>query len=607
MLNRHRIFILLVAVLSIAPGAGFWGINHLSRFPGFPYFPVVALLCLILVMAFQDALGRFLFEAAGDRILRSRKIQIPLLACAVALFFAFRTRTHFLGDGYLLLETLGEDSVVRPANSLGYYLLSWLYAHLARIAGLTPEAFYRSVAILCGAAGLAALVLLVGRTVWANWRRALFLYLVCASGPFLLNFGYVENYALLFLFSNCFVVSGIACTHHRLSILWPSLFLGLAILSHLAALVALPAFLCLLLREFRSPTSRGLLKALAPLGVSLVLVGLFLTRIGHGFDILGAATRLDANLQNPFRPLGGPEGILSLGAMAAAANLLLLVSPPAVLTLSAGLGQLAARRTRPTILFLASHALGFLVFLLIIDPKLGAGRDWDLFCVQGTGLIALAVDIFPDHRRAAVLAVAMGFLAGAPWVLVNANPSASVDRFIAMTGTFPQYPRAYGFESLGKYYRTRGDLDSSRRMYAEAVRISPGSPRFRTLLAAASIALFNRSRDRGSPDDRFLADAEASYRTALSLDPDDRAALKGLAKLLVRREACAEARELLLAAGDISRLDAECLLALGYCEYRLGSLEGAVLLLEKAYLLDPTIEVEPWLSRARAAIGAGRP
>ena len=597
--DKHRILLILVAIISAVPGSQFWGVNHLTHLPSFHYALALAWVCLLLLLAAKKSVHDLVFTKTADLILESRRAQIVLLAGALALLAFFRTRTHFLGDGYLLLETLGDDTVIRPANSLGYFVISWLFSHFGRLAGLAPEAYYRIIAVICGGVGLVAMVTLVRETTWPKSKRILFLCLVCSSGPFLLNFGYVENYALLFFFSNCFVVSGVAYSHRRMSILWPSLFLGLAVLSHLAALIAVPALISLLLSGRRKPTSKDVLKSLVPLGVSMALVAVFFLKIGQGFDLFGAATHLDTNLQRPFRPLWGQDGVISTDNMISAANLLFLLSPAAVIGLVAGFRQLIATRVQQTNLFLICHSLFFLAFLLLVDPKLGAARDWDLFCVQGTGLIALAVNNFPDHKRAMILSVGMGFLFFVPWVLVNANTSSAVARFIEMNGTFPDYPRTYGFETLGKYYRTQGDQESSVRMYGEAVRALPRSPRFQTLLGASYISLFNQPRDRGAPDEKLMQAAESCYRAALALDPDDYRALRELAKLLVRRKEYLEAQQLLVKLSGHSRLDAESLLALGYCEYRLGQFEKAVASFEKARELDPSTKVEPWLSQAR--------
>ena len=82
--------------------------------------------------------------------------------------------------------------------------------------------------------------------------------------------------------------------------------------------------------------------------------------------------------------------------------------------------------------FLLIVSIGQLLFNLLIDPGLGAARDWDLFASVGLGYTLLALYIFSrlaaklelGHLKLRLTVVALLFTL--PWILINASGDLAV-------------------------------------------------------------------------------------------------------------------------------------------------------------------------------------
>jgi tetratricopeptide (TPR) repeat protein len=101
------------------------------------------------------------------------------------------------------------------------------------------------------------------------------------------------------------------------------------------------------------------------------------------------------------------------------------------------------------------------LFALILDPKLGYARDWDLFSSTGLGYTLLGVYLGFNYFRQAkikklnylILALASTALFSTlPWIYVNAREDKAVERFKALLDLDVERG-AYGHEILAYYYR----------------------------------------------------------------------------------------------------------------------------------------------------------
>ena len=259
-----RLLGLLVLTGAFLGGTDTWGFDHLAWLPRW-------------MLAATLPLVGFLFWIGGPRrpddglTLRIHRLLFlwkPGLilwpAAAGCLFFLLRTRAHFLGDGYLLLDVLGRPGELRPLESFGYLLLEQCRPLFAS----APEpslAVYRTTAIAAGVAGVLMVRLLLPRTTWEPARQIVFLGLHLAGASTLLYCGYVEHYAFLYAFLTAFTLAGVAAGEGRVSLRMPGFLLAAAMASHLSAVLAVPALFVLAWRGVGGVGRlKRLVSALAP-------------------------------------------------------------------------------------------------------------------------------------------------------------------------------------------------------------------------------------------------------------------------------------------------------------------------------------------------------
>lgn len=573
-----------------------WGFDHLAYLPGWALAPVALLVAFLFLPDRLAGRGGDRWESRLQHLVFGSGAGAVALALAFGgLCLALRTRTHFLGDGYLLLDVLGQDDGSRPFGSLAWLLLR----ALADDNAATPAqalVFFRVTAIAAGLVGFFLLRLLLPRTGWSPARQLLFLGLHLAGAATLLYCGYVENYSFLYAFMTAFTLAGVATASGRLNLAWPALLLAGAVASHLGALLALPALLVLAVAGTpRAQVRRRLAVALGP--VLLVLVIVWAALEANASGTVPASLRADANLAHPLRPLAGSGGVLSARTWVDIANLLVLLVPvPAVLLLfGRRRGQEKPIFARGGSWFLPTYALTALAAVVVVDPKLGAARDWDLLAPHAAVALALALDFAPasvaGRRRLLTTALAVSL----PWFLLGTQSSASARRLATVAVSFPPFAEGYAFEGLGLYHRQAGRTAEVVEMYRAATAAQPGNARFHALLGAAYVSRHNALDERGNTGGRELELAEASYREAHRLHPRYPAVADNLARLCTRRDDFAGAEALLLELGGWQALTADQLTLLFYCQYRQSARERARATLARLTAAHPQTPVpESW-------------
>jgi tetratricopeptide (TPR) repeat protein len=518
---------------------------------------------LLFLPPLQRCTEALVFERFGDALFGSgRRHVLPwllgLLAVAGGAFWRLSTATHLLGDGVLLGEGVGDGTAFHATDGMDY-LLHRLVGQVLTRAGVEGAAFgvYVWGSYLAGLLGVLTAVLLLRRTRLPANVRTLLLLLWLFSPASLLFCGYVESYGFLAVALLGFLWSGALLSRGEASPWLPGVFFGAALFLHSMALLALPGFLWLLLHP--GPAHRG--RPRPGLWVPALLLPAFavLVHAALGYD----TSRLTSDfLANPDRrsilvPLSGGHGLLSFAHWRDLANWVVLVIPvPAWLVLSRW-GGLRRRLREPDIAFLGVHGLGVAVAFVLLDRKIGAARDWDLFAPHVAGLVWLAVRLWEPglasaHRgrvwpslRFATAWVAL--LLAWPWFAVNADRDASVRRFVDVRLGFAPYARAYASQDVAKHFRDAGDWTRAVAFYEDAVRAFPRGARFHALLAEGYLAQGREAEARGQRDEVLAltpgfydekarrAVLRRDYRTALELyrgivrrTPDAHAAWGGL-------------------------------------------------------------------------------
>lgn len=506
---------LLASILYAALSLGFvaaglspdprpWGLHHLAFLPR---GATVAAALLLALFAWPRLSARFgaLALDAGARLVRSRLAVVGFAAACGILFWVARLEFHFLGDGGVWLDKISMRGVFHHFEPLSTAVVRWVALQFS-----TPLRHAGLVSVLCGVAYLVGAALLCRRLWQDDATRGLGWALLVVHPVLLLFCGYVESYPILLALQVWCLVLWESAQRSRAALAGLVLLLGVAIASHLLALAWLPALPALALAtsggKRRLRLAASAVSMLVALALALGIVWAIGARPGElARDLFGTSA------------LGGIEAgwFFSMGHLLDLGNELVLLFGAAVLVAAAG-------RWNPSrhVWLAAGFGAGPLLAALLVPPRIGGARDWDLYLslfLPGT-LAAVSCSVRPwlaaQGGQGAAGLVAAGRAIGwtlvvtAAWLGVHLSEARTARRMEVLQdprGTFSNFARGYANEGLGIYYRDR-DLAAARRAYERAALANPKNARYFNNLANIEIrsrnipaarAAFQKSYDLG--------------------------------------------------------------------------------------------------------------
>ena len=371
------LYLSLHVAASLFPGR-LWGVDALAYQPEW-VVPFAVLSLLLLATTAGDKVPAQVFRLLDSA--PGYALPLALLALSALSFSVFLTQTHLLGDGSLLVRelALGAESPENRAP-LSLFLIQQVYKLIGDV--LTT---YRAVSLLSGLC-FVWLVYRFARELSEDagsrfWVAALLL----SQGYFVLFAGYVETYSLLFAASALYIYVALRCVRGAVAPLYPVIVLSFAICVHVAAISLVPSLLALVYvrRDQLEPRMVGSIAILSGLrGAGSIAI----------MPVLVISLLL--LLDYPFS--GGDEGFLvsqhilpiwSVGTMAVAyalldgshfadlANALFLAAPAFVV----GIPLVIGRRDWDRLdLWLGTLCIPPLLMTWVINPEIGAFRDWDI-------------------------------------------------------------------------------------------------------------------------------------------------------------------------------------------------------------------------------------
>jgi hypothetical protein len=352
------------------------------------------------------------------------------------------SENHLLGDG---LTHLGNtDRWFSPTEPLDVFL----HQLVGQVTGSLLIS-YRLLAWLAGIFYLLGLYLM-SRLAAAPHERTIVVFSFLATATLQFYFGYVESYTLLNLFTLYFLYFAWRDLRaHHLSKL-PLLFFVLAVLSHFSGMALLPGLLFL----YRRNLGRGMLYLL---GVLLLAA-------------LAAAYLVDIRIiaVPPVATDFSTYTLLSNAHLFDLAQLILLITPAFWLTIF-------SRRFDSQVRFALFALGGTLLFTLLVDPKIGALRDWDLLSIYALPLCLLVALRAPRHVLTSIVLVLIIALRIAPWIAFNSQPQVEFMKE-AIAGDLhysKHYDNGQRLSSWGFLLTSAGDLEGAEAVYIERLKYKP--------------------------------------------------------------------------------------------------------------------------------------
>jgi Flp pilus assembly protein TadD len=494
---------------SFFPKGRIWGINQWAYFSFWITFPVTFLTLLFFLPSFN----RFILNAIKTLIsplfewmVKKKYLWYSILSVIFfILFWAFRTKTHFLGDGYQILSNVESHQLaIKWTEFLESFLHLKAFLFAKNLFNWDAETVYALLSCLAGSIFVFLCFLFVDLLVHTHFldkerSQRVFVFLSLISlGSTQLFFGYVEHYTFLFLsifgflfLSIVYLVENPALgeernpkNYSRTKLIFPLLTFVLAFSFHVSALCLLPSlfFLFFVTNEKSKPS-----RCFASHRVKNLLLGilaLFLVII-----IFWGYRRYSWSVPPLFVPLShdrysGPGYTLfSLPHLSDFLNQQFLISPVGLILILAFL--ICKRRSffmNRTSQFLLIVALSQLLFNFLMDPALGASRDWDMFSGVGLGYTILGLYLLLEFLKEktkfeylATILVVTSLYSTIPWIALNSCKPKTIERFRNLLLIDPKKSQN-GHFVLFRYFKALGQEEDAEKENQVQRKVLPELP-----------------------------------------------------------------------------------------------------------------------------------
>jgi hypothetical protein len=149
------LIIIIHFIASFFPKGRIWGINQWAYFPSGITFPVTFLALLFFLPSFNRFILNIikaLISPLFRRMQKKRHIWYLIISLLFfILFWLLRTKTHFLGDGYLILSSIQSDELAIKWTEFLEYFLHLKAFHLAKsFFNLDAETVYALLSCVTG-------------------------------------------------------------------------------------------------------------------------------------------------------------------------------------------------------------------------------------------------------------------------------------------------------------------------------------------------------------------------------------------------------------------------------------------------------------------------
>jgi tetratricopeptide (TPR) repeat protein len=422
-----------------------WGFNQWSYFS-----PVTSLLMgtfvLLFFSSFLNEWGRktisYLaapFFRLAQRISKLDKKNKYLVYFILSFpfiipFWLLRDQTHFLGDGASIISSLNSGNLaIKWSEPLEIFIHLKVFDFAHRLWGMDAADVYAVLSCLAGILFVFLVFLLAD--FWGKKRgeKVLIFFILLSMGSSQLFFGYAEHYSFLYVFIFAFILSSLGYLNGRVRWFFPLAAFFAASLSHLSSVYLLPSLLFLFVVKIKDKKLLSL-KRILILGMGLAFIGFALV----------AYRKYGWTLPPVFVPLFEDRYIapgyllLSLPHVLDFLNQQLLIAPMGLIMI---LVPLACRTNQSFLkdrifLFLLLLSICQLLYNFLVDPCLGASRDWDMFSSVGLGYTILGLFIFlrlfrdkAGFEYLSIILVLCSLYSAVPWIVLNSNEQKSITRF----------------------------------------------------------------------------------------------------------------------------------------------------------------------------------
>jgi hypothetical protein len=568
-----------IGILSLLSSFGtqFWGLNSVGYFPIWLRIALVCSLIAFCIPSLSNLIAQRLMRMASELSGRYENIIYLLVFMSfIFLCVAFPSNNHLLGDGYVIQGTIEKSLSFSPTEPLEYILHNLLYRLIGGVNG--PYLSYAITSIAAGAAFLFIIYFFLRNKT--GFIFALVVAFCFANMQFF--FGYVENYTFSFILIILYLFSAWRDLSAKKISPFTIAVLILAIAFHINSSVYLLSLGYLIVANSKSRKLPIVLVS----GLVVILV----------LGVIYLKTFTDLNIVQIFVPLYSTAHTLyfltSKFHLIDLLNVFLLNIPLLAICPILLLGGEKINRN-----YFLWTLIPALIFIIIIDPRLGAVRDWDLLSLPAAAVMVFIMvsfgrvgDHLPQARFSLIIPfILFSILHTGSWIDQNNSKAAGYAWLKPVIDRDPHYSNVY-FEG----YRNKswaGLIDQYYHDLPEVVRS-------------------NEARYLGDPNDTLntchlaghaleLGDTLTALRVVRDNWPrfignSDATATMGA--ILYNLKHYSECEHIYNTFLSQSQVDPRIIHDLGAIKEKKGQVDSAYVLYDRAYCVWPDAPLGPELS-----------
>lgn len=402
---------------------------------------------------------------------------VPLISGLI--FYLFRTKLHFLGDGISLINNLSSKYPIFKNRNFGEELFHHQLYNLIKNSDNASVMTYQSLSIFAGMIFVFLTVFYAYRLFEKPASRLLFILTIIFSGQMLLYFGYVENYSLFNVAILWFLLVALDILKNNKNSYFILIPLVLTIFFHIFGIFFIPAALYLifrkssLMKKWRSVAQKTRILVILIFLIISIAVYIYLTS-----NILIFQITFIPVFNNRFNIDG--YTLFSIRHLLDMINLLFLFVPGLLLFLLIFINNKDDNKRLSNYLEYIAFTLNYLfITAFIIDPKLGTANDWDLFAYFGTTLVVFTSFIVASYiqsdisyKKYLILLPILSLFSLVPRVAAQTSQDSALKVAIYYQN-LDQKKNRHLFQAISEYAQENNMYDLKKDNYTRYKQVYP--------------------------------------------------------------------------------------------------------------------------------------
>ncbi len=460
------------------PESRMWGVNHLNFLSDIAVYSYLALAIIIITIS-SSRLNNPLNNIYNrlSNLMSSKRYLLwgGLSLIAIVIFWLLKIPISILGDGYTIINNIGNElPVVFKWTESGAVGIVYYVSRILPVEGIARGEYAYALLSVVSGGGTLFFFLAIAYEISNDIKGRFFAFcLLLSSGWLLLFFGYAENYPVLWIFITAYIYLAILNLKGRVSIIFPALVLAAGIYLHLLIGFFAVSYLALIFTRGKGKRIFSRYKKFLFIMASLAVAGaMFLFIREYQSSIAFQSHFLPIWSGKPLTP---DYAAFSLSHLLDIVNLYTLLIPLWPLLFFVAWYNRKKFNLDPLDIFLLTFSCGGFIFIMIIDPRLGMGRDWDLFALTGLGPALFLIKRFIALEKFQSLYAAIAIIAALlvlPYFMTNLKEASTIS-YVRYLFDLDGSKSRSGMIMVRDYLFDRGDVETADEINRQVINRHP--------------------------------------------------------------------------------------------------------------------------------------